>query len=155
VDGVAVPDDVALFIATNSKSNIRELEGSLNRVVAYASISGRELTLDLAKDTLQDLLVAESPAITVEGIQKLVANHYNLKVTELKSKNNSQQIAFPRQVAMYLCKRMTESSLPEIGRRFGGKHHSTVIHSVRKIDGMRKRDPDFDRLINSFVQAFR
>jgi chromosomal replication initiator protein len=151
-DGVVVPDDVALFIATNSKSNIRELEGSLNRVVAYASVSGRELTLDLAKETLQDLLVSESPAITVEGIQKLVANHYNLKVTELKSKNNSQQIAFPRQVAMYLCKRMTESSLPEIGRRFGGKHHSTVIHAIQKVEKKRSSEKEFDRLVDSFVQ---
>ncbi len=151
-DGVIVPDDVALFIATNSKSNIRELEGSLIRVVAYASMSGRELTLDLAKETLQDLLVVDSPAVTVESIQKLVSNHYNLKVTELKSKNNSQQIAFPRQVAMYLCKRMTESSLPEIGRRFGGKHHSTVIHAIQKIEKKRSSEKDFDRLVDSFVQ---
>ncbi len=151
-DGAVVPDDVALFIATNSKSNIRELEGSLIRVVAYASMSGRELTLDLAKDTLKDLLVSESPAITVESIQKLVANHYNLKVTELKSKNNSQQISFPRQVAMYLCKRMTESSLPEIGRRFGGKHHSTVIHAIQKIEHKRSNEKEFDRLVDSFVQ---
>jgi chromosomal replication initiator protein len=151
-DGAALPDDVALFIATNSKSNIRELEGSLIRVVAYASMAGRELTLDLAKDTLKDLLVSEAPAITVESIQKLVANHYNLKVAELKSKNNSQQIAFPRQVAMYLCKRMTESSLPEIGRRFGGKHHSTVIHAIQKIERKRSDEKEFDRLVDSFVQ---
>jgi len=151
-DGVVVPDDVALFIATNSKSNIRELEGSLIRVIAYASMSGRELTLDLATETLQDLLVVESPAITVESIQKLVSNHYNLKVTELKSKNNSQSIAFPRQVAMYLCKRMTESSLPEIGRRFGGKHHSTVIHAIQKIEKKRTSEKEFDRLVESFVQ---
>ncbi len=122
------------------------------RVVAYASMSGRELTLDLAKETLQDLLVVDSPAVTVESIQKLVSNHYNLKVTELKSKNNSQQIAFPRQVAMYLCKRMTESSLPEIGRRFGGKHHSTVIHAIQKIEKKRSSEKDFDRLVDSFVQ---
>jgi chromosomal replication initiator protein len=151
-DGVVVPDDVALFIATNSKSNIRELEGLLIRVIAYASMSGRELTLDLATETLQDLLVVESPAITVESIQKLVSNHYNLKVTELKSKNNSQHVAFPRQVAMYLCKRMTESSLPEIGRRFGGKHHSTVIHAIQKIEKKRTSEREFDKLVDSFVQ---
>ncbi len=151
-DGVVVPDDVALFIATNSKSNIRELEGSLIRVVAYASMKGSEVTLDLAKETLQDLLVVDSPTITVESIQKLVSNHYNLKVTELKSKNNSQQIAFPRQVAMYLCKRMTESSLPEIGRRFGGKHHSTVIHAIQKIEKKRSHEKEFDKLVDSFVQ---
>ena len=151
-DGVVVPDDVALFIATNSKSNIRELEGSLIRVIAYASMAGSELTLDLATETLQDLLVVETPAVTVESIQKLVSNHYNLKVTELKSKNNSQHVAFPRQVAMYLCKRMTESSLPEIGRRFGGKHHSTVIHAIQKIEKKRSSEKEFDKLVDSFVQ---
>jgi len=154
-EGAAVPDDVALFIATNSKSNIRELEGSLIRVVAYASISGREISLDLAKDTLKDLLVPDSPAVTVASIQKLVANHFNLKVTELKSKNNSQQISFPRQVAMYLCKQMTECSLPEIGKRFGGKHHSTVIHSIQKIEQKRSKEKEFDRLVESFVQSLR
>jgi chromosomal replication initiator protein len=152
-EGAALPDDVALFIATNSKSNIRELEGSLIRVVAYASMAGREVSLDLAKDTLKDLLVAESPAVTVETIQKLVADHYNLKVTELKSRTNSQQIAFPRQIAMYLCHKMTECSLPEIGRRFGGKHHSTVIHAIKKIDGKREREREFDRLVDNFAQS--
>jgi chromosomal replication initiator protein len=154
-EGAIVPDDVALFIATNSKSNIRELEGSLIRVVAYASISGREVTLDLAKDTLKDLLVPDAPAVTVESIQKLVANHFNLKVTELKSKNNSQQISFPRQVAMYLCKQMTECSLPEIGKRFGGKHHSTVIHAIQKIENKRTKEKEFERLVDSFVQSLR
>jgi chromosomal replication initiator protein len=152
-EGASLPDDVALFIATNSKSNIRELEGSLIRVVAYASMAGREVTLDLAKDTLKDLLVLESPAVTVETIQKLVADHFNLKVTELKSKTNSQQIAFPRQVAMYLCHKMTECSLPEIGRRFGGKHHSTVIHAIKKIDLKREREKEFDRLVDNFAQS--
>jgi chromosomal replication initiator protein len=154
-EGALVPDDVALFIATNSKSNIRELEGCLIRVVAYASISGREVTLDLAKDTLKDLLVPDSPAVTVESIQKLVAVHYNLKVTELKSKNNSQQISFPRQIAMYLCKQMTECSLPEIGKRFGGKHHSTVIHAIQKIENRRTKDKEFDRQMETFVQSLR
>ena len=93
--------------------------------------------------------------MTVESIQKLVANHYNLKVTELKSKNNSQQISFPRQIAMYLCKQLTECSLPEIGRRFGGKHHSTVIHSIQKIEQKRAKEKEFDRLVDSFVQSLR
>ena len=152
-EGASIPDDVALFIATNSKSNIRELEGSLIRVIAYASMSGRELTLDLAKDTLKDLLLPESTAATVESIQKLVANHYNLRVTELKSKNNSQLIALPRQIAMYLCKSMTECSFPEIGKRFGGKHHSTVIHAVNKIEQKRSKEKEFDRLVDSFIQS--
>ena len=88
-------------------------------------------------------------------IQKFVADHYNVKLTELKAKNNAKAVAVPRQIAMYLTKTLTHASLPEIGKGFGGKHHSTVIHSVRKIDTLRKRDPEFDRLINSFVQAFR
>jgi chromosomal replication initiator protein len=88
-------------------------------------------------------------------IQKLVADHYNVKVSDMKAKNNSKAVALPRQIAMYLAKLLTDASLPEIGKYFGGKHHSTVIHSIRKIDLMRKRDPDFDRLINSFRQSFK
>ena len=152
-EGSTLPDDVALFIATHSKSNIRELEGALIRAIAYASLSGRELTLEMAKDTLKDLLVPESPAVTVETIQKLVADHFNLRVSEIKSKTNSQQVAFPRQIAMYLCKKMTACSLPEIGKRFGGKHHSTVIHAIQKIEDMRRRDKEFDRLVESFEQS--
>ena len=152
-EGSTLPDDVALFIATHSKSNIRELEGALIRAIAYASLSGRELSLEMAKETLKDLLVPESPAVTVETIQKLVADHFNLRVTELKSKTNSQQVAFPRQISMYLCKKMTSCSLPEIGKRFGGKHHSTVIHAIQKIEDMRKREKDFDRLVESFEQS--
>ena len=104
---------------------------------AYASMSGREISLDLAKDTLKDVRPTEAPGVTVEAIQKTIANHFNIRVSELRSKNNSQTIAFPRQIAMYLCKQMTPCSLPEIGRRFGGKHHSTVIHAIQKIEGKR------------------
>ncbi|HEX4825965.1 MAG TPA: chromosomal replication initiator protein DnaA [Candidatus Polarisedimenticolaceae bacterium] len=154
-EGTSIPDDVALFIATNSKSNIRELEGLLIRVIAYASMEGREPTVDFAKETLKDLLVPDAPAVTVESIQKLVANHYNLKVTELKSKNNSAQISFPRQIAMYLCKQMTGCSLPEIGKRFGGKHHSTVIHAIQKIAQKRTREKEFDRFVEAFEQQLR
>jgi len=148
-----LPDDVALFIASKCKSNIRELEGALIRVIAFASMSGREISLDAAKETLQELLEAESPAVTVESIQKMVANHYNLKVSELKSRNNSHHISFPRQVAMYLCKLLTDASLPETGRRFGGKHHSTVIYALRKIEKMRSNDNEFDRQMENFIQA--
>jgi chromosomal replication initiator protein len=152
-EGANLPDDVALFIATNIKSNIRELEGSLIRVIAYASMSKRDISLDLAKDTLKDLLVPDSTAVTVETIQKLIADHYNLKVTEIKSRNHSHQISFPRQVAMYLCHKMTECSLPEIGKRFGGKHHSTVIHAIKKIEMKREKEREFDRLVDGFAQS--
>src|SRR5204863_7245614 len=136
-------------------SNIRELEGSLIRLIAYASLTGQELSLPLAQQVLKNTIDHVERAVTIETIQKFVAEYYKLKLVELKSRNNSKSIAMPRQIAMYLCKALTKASLPEIGRGFGGKHHSTVIHSIRKIEGQRKSDPEFDRLINSFVQAFR
>jgi chromosomal replication initiator protein len=152
---VEMSENVALFIASKVKTNIRELEGSLIRLIAYASLTGREIDLPLTQEVLKDLLHSEEKPITIEMIQKFVADHYSVKLSEMKAKNNSKAVAVPRQIAMYLTKTLTAASLPEIGKYFGGKHHSTVIHSVRKIDLMRKRDPDFDRLINSFVQAFR
>jgi chromosomal replication initiator protein len=152
---VELPENVALFIASKVRTNIRELEGSLIRLIAYASLTGRDIDLPLAHETLRDLLHSDEKPISVEMIQKFVADHYNVKLAELKAKNNSKAVAVPRQIAMYLTKALTQASLPEIGKSFGGKHHSTVIHSVRKIDGLRKKDPEFDRLINSFVQAFR
>ncbi|PYQ22239.1 MAG: chromosomal replication initiator protein DnaA [Acidobacteria bacterium] len=152
---VEIPENVALFIASKVRTNIRELEGSLIRLIAYASLTGRDIDLSLAQETLKDLLHTEDKAITIEMIQKFVADHYNVKLTDLKAKNNAKSVVVPRQIAMYLTKTLTGASLPEIGKEFGGKHHSTVIHSVSKIDDLRKKDPGFDRLINSFVQAFR
>ncbi len=154
-EGIRLPDDAALFIAGTSKSNIRELEGALIRVVAYSSLGSREITLDLAKETLKDLAPPEAPRITVENIQKMVANYYNLNVSELKSKTNSPQIVQPRQIAMYLCKRLTAMSLPDIGRRFGGKHHSTVIHAIKRIEDRRRTEKEFDRLMDSFAQSLK
>ena len=104
---------------------------------------------------LRDVLRHDDRAVTIDSIQKFVADYYQLKVTELKSKNNSKSVALPRQVAMYLCKALTSASLPEIGKSFGGKHHSTVIHSVRKVEDMRQKDPDFNKLINTLVESFR
>ena len=152
---VELPENVALFIASKVKTNIRELEGSLIRLIAYASLTGRDIDLVLAQETLRDLLHTEDKPVTIEMIQKFVADHYSLKISEIKAKNNSKSVAVPRQIAMYLTKSLTGASLPEIGKEFGGKHHSTVIHSIRKIDDLRKQNPDFDRLIHSFVQAFR
>jgi chromosomal replication initiator protein len=152
---VEIPENVALFIASKVRTNIRELEGSLIRLIAYASLTGRDIDLTLAQETLRDLLHTEEKPVSIEMIQKYVADHYNLKISDLKAKNNSKSVAVPRQIAMYLTKTLTAASLPEIGKDFGGKHHSTVIHSVRKINALRKQDPEFDRLINSFVQAFR
>ena len=154
-DGIPLPDNVAIYIAGKIKSNIRELEGSLIRLIAYASLTGREITLSLAQDVLRNVLQNDDRAVTIEGVQKAVADHYSLKVAELKSKNNSKSVAMPRQIAMYLCKNLTNASLPEIGKSFGGKHHSTVIHSIRKVEDLRQRDGDFNTLINSLMESFR
>lgn len=154
-EGVFLPDDVAIYIAGRIKSNIRELEGSLIRLLAYASLTGRELTMSLAQDVLRDVLRQEERAVTIDRIQKFVADYYQLKMTELKSRNNSKSVAMPRQVAMYLCKSLTNASLPEIGKSFGGKHHSTVIHSIRKVEEMRQRDQAFNSLVSTLTESIR
>jgi chromosomal replication initiator protein len=109
----------------------------------------------LTQEVLKNVLDPDDKAVTIETIQKYIADYYQLKVSELKSRNNSKSVAMPRQIAMYLCKNLTHASLPEIGRSFGGKHHSTVIHSIRKVDELRKRDGDFNTLISGFLDAFR
>jgi chromosomal replication initiator protein len=154
-EAVPLPDNVAIYIGSKIKSNIRELEGSLIRLIAYASLTGSEISLPLAQDVLKNILDHDEKAVTIEIVQKHVADFYQLKLAELKSRNNSKSVAMPRQVAMYLCKNLTQASLPEIGRSFGGKHHSTVIHSIKKIDLLRKRDRDFNSLINNFIDSFR
>ncbi|MCA1650622.1 MAG: chromosomal replication initiator protein DnaA [Acidobacteria bacterium] len=154
-EGIPLPDTVAIYIAGKIKSNIRELEGSLIRLIAYASLTGREISLALAQDVLRNVLQHDERAVTIEIIQKFVSDYYQLKLGELKSRNNSKSIAMPRQIAMYLCKSLTNASLPEIGRSFGGKHHSTVIHSIRKIEDLRKRDGNFNILMNNFMESFR
>jgi chromosomal replication initiator protein len=154
-EGVPLPDNVALYIAGKIKSNIRELEGSLIRLIAFASLHGLDITLPLTQSVLKDLLNTEERAVTVEVIQKFVADYYQLKVSELKSRNNAKSISMPRQVAMYLCKTLTRASLPEIGRAFGGKHHSTVIHSIRKIEALRKKDGDFNSVVTNMLSNFR
>jgi chromosomal replication initiator protein len=154
-EAVPLPDDVAMYIAGRIKSNIRELEGSLIRLIAYASLTGQEISLPLAHEVLKHVIDHEDRAVTIEIIQKFVADYYNLKLAELKSRNNSKSVAMPRQVAMYLCKALTHTSLPEIGRSFGGKHHSTVIHSIKKVEELRKRDADFNVLMTSFLDGFK
>jgi chromosomal replication initiator protein len=154
-EAVPLPDNVAMYIAGKIKSNIRELEGSLIRLIAYASLTGQELSLGLAQDVLKNILDHEEKAVTIEVIQKFVADYYNLKLVDLKSRNNSKSIAMPRQIAMYLCKSLTHASLPEIGRSFGGKHHSTVIHSIRKVEDLRKKDADFNSQIGNFLEGFK
>jgi chromosomal replication initiator protein len=154
-EAVPLPDNVALYIASRIRSNIRELEGSLIRLLAYASLTGRQISLELAQDVLRNVMDLNEKAVTVESIQKFVADYYQLKITELKSRNNSKSVALPRQIAMYLCKKLTRASLPEIGRSFGGKHHSTVIHSIKKVEGLRTSDEDFNRVIGNFIDSIR
>jgi chromosomal replication initiator protein len=154
-EAVPLPDNVAMYIATKIKSNIRELEGSLIRLLAYASLTGRTISIELAQEVLRNVIDHDERAVTLEQIQKYVADYYQLKVIDLKSRNNAKSVSMPRQVAMYLCKMLTHASLPEIGKTFGGKHHSTVIHSIKKIEELRKKDGDFNSLVTSFLEAFR
>jgi chromosomal replication initiator protein len=154
-EAVPLPDNVAIYIAGKIKSNIRELEGSLIRLLAYASLKGKDIDLSLAQEALKNVLAYEEKAVTIEIIQRFVADRFQLKVADLKSRNNSKSVTIPRQIAMYLCKSLTNASLPEIGRSFGGKHHSTVIHSIRKVEDLRQRQTDFNSLINSLSEAFR
>jgi len=154
-EALPLPDNVAIFIAEKIKSNIRELEGSLIRLIAYASLTNREVTMTLAQEVLKNLGNHDERALTVDMIQKAVADYYQLKPADLRSRNNSKSVAMPRQIAMFLCKTLTSASLPEIGRSFGGKHHSTVIHSIRKVETLRQKDRDFNRVINTLIESFR
>ena len=147
------PTDVALFIATNVRTNVRELEGALIRVIAWCSHHGVECSLAVAQQCLKQFIDTQVRKITIEAIQRAVAEQFGMRVPELKQKNNSRQIVVPRQIAMYLAKQMTEASLPEIGRQFGGKHHTTVMHSIAKIDEQRRGDKDLNRTINKLMET--
>jgi chromosomal replication initiator protein len=149
---VTLPTDVALYIASNIRSNVRELEGALIRLVAHSSLIGAEITLAYTQQVLKNFIDSQARKVTIESIQKAVAEQFGLRLVEIKAKNNSRSIVYPRQIAMYLAKHMTEASLPEIGRQFGGKHHTTVLHSVEKIDTVRKTDKDLNRLLNKMTE---
>ncbi len=153
-ENIHLPEDVALFVSSHVRSNIRELEGSLIRLIAFSSMTGRQIDLEMAKETLKGLIEDRGRSVTVESIQKFVANYYHMRPSELKSRNNARHISFPRQVAMYMCKHLTDKSLPAIGTQFGGKHHTTVLHAIRKIKDMRDRDKNFDKIIHGFLELF-
>jgi chromosomal replication initiator protein len=154
--GVSIPDDVAMFIASRVKSNIRELEGSLVRLIAIASLRGEPISKSLAQDAIRNIAKEEeSGVVTIQQIQKAVASTYKLTGEELISKNNARQISHPRQVAMYLCKHLTKHSYPEIGRAFGGKHHTTVMHSVEKIEASIATDETLQRLISELSESLQ
>ena len=152
---VDLPHDVAMFIAERVRSNIRELEGHLNKVAMYASLAGRPITVDLTKEALKDLLTKDNKPITVNDILKVVATHYGIKVSELKQKSNARIIAYPRQVAMYLCKELTDMSYPEIGKAFNNKHHSTVMYSVERVSEMMEDDQDLARTLSLLASQIR
>ncbi len=152
-EGVRLPDEVSLFIAKNVQSNIRELEGSLVRLIAYASLTGREISLELAQETLKELNAERAKVITLAAIQRAVADYFRVKVEDLKSKERNQGVVLPRQVAMYLSRTMTPSSLPAIGEAFGGKDHTTVIHSCEKIKRRLAADEGFRRQLDSLSQS--
>jgi chromosomal replication initiator protein len=153
IEGVTLPEDVRVYIATKTKSNVRELEGALVKLMAYSSVTGNPITLAMTQQILKYLIPGQERRITMDTVLRAVAEKFQMQPSQLKQKTNAQNIAYPRQVAMYLIKELTQSSLPEIGRLFGGKHHTTVLHSVHKIDKLRQKDADLNRLIHSVIDS--
>jgi len=153
--GVALPEDVAFFIAKHIRSNVRELEGALKSVLAFARFNGRDVTLDSAKEALRDLLLLQNRQITVENIQKTVAEFYKIKVSDMHSKKRSRNVARPRQVAMSLAKELTQMSLPDIGDAFGNRDHTTVLHACRTISALREKDSDLNRDYHLLEQVLK
>jgi len=152
-EGIKLPEDVRIFIATKTKSNVRELEGALVKLIAYSSVSGSPITLGMAQQMLKHMVQGQERRITIDAVVRAVGERFSLQAHQLKQKTNARQIAYPRQISMYLAKELTRSSLPEIGRYFGGKHHTTVLHSVQKIERQRQNDVDLNRMIHSLIDS--
>jgi chromosomal replication initiator protein len=148
-----LPMDVALFIASSVRTNVRELEGALVRLIAWCGLNGLEITLPTAQQCLKQFIDTQVRKITIESIQRAVAEQFGMRVAELKQRNNSRAVVVPRQIAMYLAKQLTEASLPEIGRQFGGKHHTTVMHSIGKIDEQRRADKNLNSTLNKLQET--
>ncbi|HBH60788.1 MAG TPA: chromosomal replication initiator protein DnaA [Nitrospiraceae bacterium] len=155
LEGIELSEDVNFFLASKIKSNIRDLEACMIRLGAHASLTGKLITVDMVKDVLKDMIYDEEKALTVEFVQKTVCEYYGLKVQDIKAKKRTREIAFPRQVAMYLSKFLTDSSLNEIGKNFGGKDHSTVIHACKLIEERRKNDDEFDKKIEYLIKKIK
>ena len=155
MERVKLPEDVAFFIANHIQSNVRELEGALKRILAYARFSNAPVTVETAREALKDLLAIHTRQISVENIQKLVADYYKLKVSEMYSKKRSRVVARPRQIAMALAKEVTSMSLPDIGDAFGGRDHTTVLHACRKVAELRSTNADISRDFDSLLQALK
>src|ERR1700687_4658270 len=153
IERVRLPDDVAYLIASRIKANIREIEGSLTRMIAFCSLSGREMSVELAQEVLSDLWGEDEKIITIEHIQRKVAEFFGVKLGDMRAKNRTKAVAFPRQIAMYLARQLTHASLAEVGRMFGGKDHTTVLHAVEKIHGMLQDDPKFKKTVDTLTQS--
>lgn len=154
-DGVTLSDDVAFFVAKHLRSNVRELEGALRKILAYSRFHGKDITIDVVKEALKDLLSVQNRQISVENIQKTVADFFNIKVADMYSKRRPANIARPRQIAMYLAKELTQKSLPEIGELFGGRDHTTVLHAVRKIAQDRAKSPEVNHELHVLEQTLK
>jgi chromosomal replication initiator protein len=154
-EGVTFSDDVAFFVAKHLRSNVRELEGALRKILAYSRFHGKEITIDVVKEALKDLLSVQNRQISVENIQKTVADFFNIKVADMYSKRRPANIARPRQIAMYLAKELTQKSLPEIGELFGGRDHTTVLHAVRKIAGDRTKNAECNHELHVLEQTLK
>jgi chromosomal replication initiator protein len=154
-EGVSLSEDVAFFVAKHLRSNVRELEGALRKILAYSKFHGREISIELTKEALKDLLTVQNRQISVENIQKTVADFYNIKVADMYSKKRPANIARPRQIAMYLAKELTQKSLPEIGELFGGRDHTTVLHAVRKIADERSKDAQLNHELHVLEQTLK
>lgn len=154
-EAIALDQAVAFFLAKHIQSNVRELEGGLKRVLAYARFSGQDISVDLCRDALRDLLAIQSRLVSIENIQKTVADYYKIKVSEMYSKKRSRNVARPRQIAMALAKELTHMSLPDIGEAFGGRDHTTVLHACRKVALLRNTNTDITRDINSLLKVLR
>lgn len=152
-DGIALPEDVRVFIATKTKTNVRELEGALVKLIAYSSMSGNPITLPMAQQVLRHMVSGPDKKPTIDAILRAVAERFSLQPGQLKQKTNAWNISRPRQIAMYVAKELTHASLPEIGRAFGGKHHTTVLHSIQKIERERAGDADLNRIIHSVIDS--
>jgi chromosomal replication initiator protein len=155
MEGVTLPEDVRAFMASRTKSNVRELEGALVKLIAYSSLTGTAINMPMAQQVLRHLVHAQDRKVTIDGIQKAVADRFDIKQNQLKEKSNTRQVVHPRQVAMYLVKELTNASLPEIGRAFGGKHHTTVMHSIKRIEQQRQTDPDLNRLLHNLIDSLQ
>jgi chromosomal replication initiator protein len=153
--GISLPDDVAFFVAKHLRSNVRELEGALNRVVAYSRFHGQAISVELTKEALKDVIGAFNRQITIENIQKTVADYFNVRVGDLYSKKRARVVVRPRQVAMWLCKEVTPHSYPVIGEAFGGRDHTTVIHAVRTIEAHRARDAELNHSLHVLLQVLK